>query len=124
MKDSPLEMTLLFDFYGEILTDKQRDFFDLYYNNDYSLAEIAENVGITRQGVRDIISRAEQILRNMESKLGLVARAGRVQDSILEIRDSARFIENFSSGHSGTRVIASHAQRIRELADKIAEEGL
>ena len=124
MKDSPLEMTLLFDFYGDILTEKQRDLFDLYHNNDYSLAEIAENAGITRQGVRDIINRAGLILRNMEDKLGLVARAGHVQESIAEIREAAGYIEQLSSGHAATRMITGHAKRIQELADKIIEEGL
>ena len=58
MKATPLEMSLLFDFYGETLTEKQRELFDLYYNEDLSLSEIAEHAGITRQGVRDSIKRA------------------------------------------------------------------
>ena len=62
MKGKPLEMSLLFDFYGETLTEKQRELFDLYYNEDLSLAEIAEHAGITRQGVRDSIKRAEHAL--------------------------------------------------------------
>lgn len=76
MKNKPLEMCLLFDFYGEMLTEKQKEMFDLYYNEDLSLAEISEHVGITRQGVRDSIVRAERALRDMEEKLGLVARYG------------------------------------------------
>ena len=54
-----VEITILLDFYGDMLTAKQRDFINLYYNDDLSLAEIAENEGITRQGVRDAIKRAE-----------------------------------------------------------------
>lgn len=76
MKSKPLEMSLLFDFYGETLTEKQRELFDLYYNEDLSLAEIAEHAGITRQGVRDSIKRAEHALHEMERSLGLVARYG------------------------------------------------
>jgi len=124
MKKDPLEMTLLFDFYGDTPTEKQRDFFDLYHNNDYSLAEIAENAGITRQGVRDIVGRAEQILQNMEDKLGLVARAGRGQDSIRKIRESAQYIEQLGAGHSGMQVIVSHARQIQELADTVLEDDL
>ena len=56
MKNQTYRMTMLFDFYGEILTDRQKEFFDLYYNEDLSLAEIAENYGISRQGVRDVIN--------------------------------------------------------------------
>ena len=59
MKNQTYRMTMLLDFYGEILTQRQREFFDLYYNEDLSLAEIAENYGISRQGVRDAIVRAE-----------------------------------------------------------------
>ena len=59
MKNQTYRMTMLFDFYGELLTERQREFFDLYYNEDLSLTEIAENSGISRQGVRDVIVRAE-----------------------------------------------------------------
>jgi uncharacterized protein len=74
MADKTLEMTLLFDFFGDLLTDKQREYFDLYHNEDLSLSEIADNVGITRQGVRDIIVRAENTLREYEERTGIVAR--------------------------------------------------
>ena len=80
MKATPLEMSLLFDFYGETLTEKQRELFDLYYNEDLSLSEIAEHAGITRQGVRDSIKRAEHALHEMEDKLGLVARYGDTEE--------------------------------------------
>ena len=63
MKATPLEMSLLFDFYGETLTEKQRELFDLYYNEDLSLSEIAEHAGITRQGVRDSIERSTPFMR-------------------------------------------------------------
>ncbi len=74
MTDNTLFRTMLFDFYGELLTDKQREYFDLHYNEDLSLAEIAEQNGISRQGVWDIIRRAEQSLRDIEEKTGLVRR--------------------------------------------------
>ena len=57
--DKNVEISLLLSFYGNILTDKQQEAVSLYYNEDLSLAEIASNVGITRQGVRDAIKRAE-----------------------------------------------------------------
>ena len=75
--DEAVFRTMLFDFYGELLTDKQREYFDLHYNEDLSLAEIAESEGITRQGVWDIIRRGEDTLRRYESKTGLVARFAR-----------------------------------------------
>ena len=68
MKNQTYRMTMLFDFYGELLTERQKEFFDLYYNEDLSLAEIAENAGISRQGVRDVIVRAEGIMQEVEDK--------------------------------------------------------
>lgn len=69
-----LEMTLLFDYYGELLTERQRMCFDLYHNQDLSLAEIAQELQVSRQGVYDNLSRAEATLRNMEEKTGCVRR--------------------------------------------------
>lgn len=85
MEDKTLEMTLLFDFFGELLTEKQRECFDLYYNEDLSLAEIAENSGITRQGVRDLLVRSEHLLRETERKTGLVRRFEELQAQVLSI---------------------------------------
>ena len=73
MEDA-LFRTMLFDFYGELLTDKQKEYFDLHYNEDLSLSEIAQSEGISRQGVWDIIRRAEDSLRRFEDKTGLVGR--------------------------------------------------
>ncbi len=69
-----LEMTLLFDYYGELLTERQKICFDMRYNQDLSLGEIAEELGISRQGVHDNLSRTEALLRNMEAKTGCVSR--------------------------------------------------
>ena len=74
MKNQTYRMTMLFDFYGELLTDRQKEFFDLYYNEDLSLAEIAENAGISRQGVRDVIVRAEAAMQEVEDKSGIIKR--------------------------------------------------
>ena len=62
------------DFYGDVLTDKQRDVMEQYYNDDLSLAEIADNFGITRQGVRDSIKRGEGTILALEQKIGFAAR--------------------------------------------------
>ena len=69
-----LQMTLLFDYYGELLTDRQRMCFDLRHNQDLSLAEIAQELNVSRQGVHDNLSRAEALLINMEEKTGCVRR--------------------------------------------------
>ena len=70
MKNQTFRMTMLFDFYGELLTDRQKEFYDLYYNEDLSLSEIAENYGISRQGVRDVIVRAENYMTEIERQDG------------------------------------------------------
>ena len=69
-----LEMTLLYDYYGDLLTDRQKQCFDLRYNQDLSLSEIAQELQVSRQGVYDNLSRAEALLRNMEEKTGCVRR--------------------------------------------------
>ncbi|WP_186564418.1 YlxM family DNA-binding protein [Lawsonibacter celer] len=86
MKNQAYRMALLYDFYGDMLTDRQKEFYDLYYNEDLSLAEIAENYGITRQGVRDVIVRAEAILTELEDKTGIVKRFHQMQDQFLAIQ--------------------------------------
>ncbi len=74
MKQDKLIMSLLFDAYGELLTEKQRNCFDLHCNQDLTLAEIAENVGTTRQGVHDAVSRAEAQLLRLEEITRCVER--------------------------------------------------
>ena len=74
MDDNTLFMAMLFDFFGDLLTGKQREYFDLYHNDDLSLSEIAEKAGISRQGVYDIIRRAEKTLLEIENKTGIVQK--------------------------------------------------
>jgi hypothetical protein len=74
LENTPLDRSLLLDFYGELLTEKQKEYCDLHWNEDYSLAEIAELGGLSRQGVWDILRRAETALRDMEEKTGIVRR--------------------------------------------------
>lgn len=74
MFDKVIEISLLYDFYGQLLTKKQREVMHLYHEDDYSLGEIAENIGISRQGVYDTVRKSEKILREYEDKLKLLAR--------------------------------------------------
>ena len=68
MRGKDLTISILLDAYGALLTERQRELVDLYYNEDLSLAEISENTGITRQGVRDGIKKSESFLRECEEK--------------------------------------------------------
>ena len=79
MSEKNMRYCLLLDFYGEVLTENQREMMDLYYNEDFSLSEIADEIGITRQGVRDAVRRAEETLGTLEEKLGLIARFERLR---------------------------------------------
>jgi len=112
VKNQTYRMTMLFDFYGDILTDRQRELFDLYYNEDLSLAEIAENCGISRQGVRDVIVRAEAAMNELEDKTGLLKRFMRMQDSVDAIVTAANEIKTINY-----RQYENH--RLEELADSI-----
>jgi len=114
-----LNITVLFDFYGDILTDKQRDVIDYYYNEDLSLAEISEHLGITRQGVRDSIKRAEAILLDMEERLGLAKRFRRIQQGLADISSEAQAIEDEALRGATVRDITVRTARIREIAQHL-----
>ena len=96
MKNQTYRMTMLFDFYGETLTERQKEFFDLYYNEDLSLGEIAENYGISRQGVRDVIVRAEASMQEIEDKTGLIRRFMQMQPKIAAIEEAAQKIKTLN----------------------------
>ena len=103
-----VEMLLLFDYYGDMLTERQRMCLDLRYNQDLSLAEIAEELGVSRQGVHDNITRAEAHLEKMEAKTGCVRR-------YLQSRAAMQTIL------SEVCQLADHADpAVRETAEKIA----
>lgn len=122
MKMKPLEMALLFDFYGEMLTDKQRELFDLYYNEDLSLAEIAEHAGITRQGVRDGIVRAEHALRETERKLGLVARYGDAEASAQALSREVETLRTLNENRLHDAAVGRIADRLAEIAGQLQKE--
>ena len=81
-----LHITLLYDFYGQLLTENQKNLFEDYYQNDLSLAEIAENRQISRQGVYDQLKRTEHLLDGYEDKLKLAAKFDRMKELVLKIR--------------------------------------
>ena len=105
-----LEMTLLFDYYGDLLTDRQKQCFDLRYNQDLSLSEIAQELQVSRQGVYDNLSRAEALLRNMEEKTGCVRRdldLRSAENIILEEASSLLSHRDNQVSGSARRIIAA-----------------
>ena len=111
-----LEISYLLDFYGDVLTDKQRDVMEQYYNDDFSLSEIADNFGITRQGVRDAIKRGEGTIRELEEKVGFARRYRAVQEGIdaLEqlVRDISFYNNNSYAMNEDVRRAADEMLRI------------
>lgn len=111
-----LQMTLLLDYYGELLTDRQRMCFELRHNQDLSLAEIAQELNVSRQGVHDNLSRAEALLRNMEEKTGCVRRD-------LQCRRAAREITRVASllAENEDKNVSGLANQILKLARELEE---
>ena len=116
-----LDIPFLIDFYGEMLTQKQHDFLIYYYEEDLSLSEIAENEGITRQGVRDSIKRAEAQLFDMEERLGFAKRFTEMNKSIDEIINCAEIINEYNLNHSLSMEINDSVARIKTLAPFLKE---
>lgn len=121
MKRQAYQMSLLLDFYGDLLTERQQEFVDLYYNEDLSLSEIAENSGITRQGVRDVIVRAERTLTELEEKTGIVARFLQFQPHVTTIVNAANEILEINHRALGDDKIAALAEHILNAAQALRE---
>jgi len=100
MQEKTYEMTLLYDFYSDLLTEKQRYYFERFYNDDLTLSEIAENEGISRQGVRDILMRAEITLRQLEDKTGVVKRFCEMRNCVNEINALVKELIANTEGHN------------------------
>lgn len=112
----PVRMLLLFDYYGEMLTERQRICLDMRYNQDMSLAEIADELGVSRQGVHDNITRAEAHLEKMEEKTGCVRRFLQSRTAVQTILESLSDI----SRHPDPAVKAA-AEKIAAAARSIEE---
>ena len=121
MKNQTFRMTMLFAFYGELLTDRQKEFYDLYYNEDLSLSEIAENYGISRQGVRDVIVRAEAIMTDLEDKTGLMKRFMLMQQQVQAILDAAEKIQTVNYRQYDNPELARLADEITRSAQALKE---
>lgn len=108
------EQNLLYDFYGELLTQHQQNIYEDAVYNDMSLSEIAQEQGISRQGVHDLIKRCDKILQDYESKLHLVERFTGAKEKIHEIEQLTQITENEN--------VTARMQRIRELAGELMKE--
>ena len=87
------EVLLLFDYYGSMLTEKQKEYFDMRYNQDLSLSEIGDIMGVSRQAVFDNLNRTEALLRRMEENIGCVKRDMLIRRAVQEILDAATVLD-------------------------------
>jgi len=114
--DKLLEKSLLYDFYGELLTEHQRNVYEAFVFDDMSLAEVAQEQGITRQGVHDLVKRCDKILMDYEEKLHLVEKFTNIKDKISSIEELAD-IEKHTDMDESLRLSG-----IRSLTEAILEE--
>ena len=110
------ELALLFDTYGSMLTDKQRDGFDMRYNQDLSLGEIGEELGVSRQAVCDNLARTEALLRRMEENIGCVKRYMESREALRMILEAAAVLDA-----SSDPAVSAMAKRIIAAAQGLEE---
>ena len=113
---SAFEITLLFDTYGGMLTEKQQEYLDMRYNQDLSLGEIAQEQGVSRQAVFDNLTRTEALLRRMEENIGSVKRDMLMRQAVQEILEAATVLDA-----SSDPAIIEAAQRIRAAVHTLEE---
>ena len=113
---SAIEVVLLYDYYGDLLTQRQKECFEMRYYQDLSLGEIAEELGISRQGVHENLSRAEALLRNMEAKTGCAARDQSCRRAVETIAQAARLLQE-----NDDPVVSALAEKILSAAQNIEE---
>ena len=105
-----VELLLLFDDYGDLLTERQKLCFDMHYNQDLSLGEIAQELSISRQAVYDNLSRTEALLKNMEAKTGCVSRDRALRKAMRDIAITAQ------------ELIAHPDSRVSKVAEEIVSK--
>lgn len=118
MFDKMIEISMLYDFYGQLLTAKQQEILKLYHEDNYSLSEIAEEFEISRQGVHDAVKKAEKALHEYESKLGLVSKFIATEEAVTAI-DSE--MDRLLLDNSDNDQLTARLQHIKTIIDKINE---
>lgn len=107
------EQAMLYDFYGELLTEHQKKIYEDVVNNDFSLTEIAQANGISRQGVHDLIRRCDKLLQDYEEKLHLVER-------FLKIRDEVEVLQKLAENDAVSK--EELAGKVKEISGQIVAE--
>ena len=118
MIEKMIEISMLYDFYGQLLTAKQQELLSLYHEDNYSLSEIADEYGISRQGVHDAVKKAEKALHEYENRLGLIKKFTASEKAVAEIDGE---IDSLMRENSQNRELIKRLQNIRSIIDKINE---
>ncbi len=117
------QIAMLLDFYGELLTEKQAKAMELYYNEDLSLAEIAEPLSISRQGVRDSIKRGEKQLVDLENTLGLLKRFKEIKRDVVDIEEMfgelKNYIDTYIHSEKLSLAVAEISNKIKSITEKL-----
>jgi predicted DNA-binding protein YlxM (UPF0122 family) len=115
--------TLLYDFYGELLTNHQKEIYELYHLNDFSLGEISEQLKISRQGVHDTLKRCEKQLENYENKLQLVDKFLINKQNVEKIYNYAsEILDSFNEDKQSQEIVANRIVGIQETCNRILED--
>ena len=113
---SAVDLVLLYDYYGDLLTDRQKECFEMRYYQDLSLGEIGDELSISRQGVHDNLSRAEALLRNMEAKTGCASRDQACRKAASTIVDAASLLRG-----NEDPVVSALAEKILSAAQGLED---
>lgn len=116
MFEKMIEISMLYDFYGQLLTEKQRELLKLHHEDNYSLSEIAAEYGISRQGVHDAVKKAEKALHEYESKLGLISKFTAAEKAV---KNADSEIDRLIRENSRNRQLSDRLRHIKSMIDKI-----
>lgn len=114
-----VEIALLLDFYGQLLTPKQFEILDLHYNNDFSLGEIGEQYKISRQGVHDSVKKGKDALRKYEEKLGLVKRFSRHEETLKTVLSRLIELQNNDANSKNKEIINSCVMELEKVMNEL-----
>ena len=121
-QEERVKIGLLLDLYGNILTEKQKQTMDYYFQQDLSLSEIADDLGITRQAVRDSLIRAETTLYETENKLGLLKRFNEMREALVTSYENAAYVKDYAQRKFLSSDIIDKLSCIMNDASKILSE--
>jgi predicted DNA-binding protein YlxM (UPF0122 family) len=119
--DNLAKESLLYDFYGGLLTDKQREVMELYHEENYSIVEIAGELGVSKQAVHDNLRKTERILSDYEDKLGLVSRFVSRSNALRAVRADVESLRDELKGNEGMKNLTARIDEIETLLKGMEE---